>query len=358
MEAVTVEAVVVEVLDSHGWVHARERLSLSADRRSFTVGRSAAADVMLDDPFVAALHVAIEVTPEGLVRATDLGSVNGIIIKAQRHRHAQGLELSDGLVQVGRTHLRVRTRREALAAEKPDHASGDSRAGLIAYSGALACALFIGYYSWVAAPWDPATVIAISVMKVLPVAGLWIAFWALLSRVATGEWRWMTHAAILFGICAAVLALDWGLDLASFVFAVPQWLWRDPLLLIATAALALYWHLTRGSTMKQRTAALVAVLLPAVVIGATAWTNMREQGIQTDGVAAWRGLSGPPGLGPEQVTFWDDTLAKVFESADWKAYLAQNDLPPQYLRSRDFAQYLRGEYDVTRAAMADIGLAR
>ncbi len=86
--------------------------------------------------------------------------------------------------------------------------------------------------------------------------------------------------------------------------------------------------------------------------------TLREQGIQTDGVASWRGLSGPPGLAPEQVAFWDDALAKVFESADWKAYLANKDLPAQYLRSRDFAKYLQVEYDITKAMMADIGLAR
>jgi putative tricarboxylic transport membrane protein len=86
--------------------------------------------------------------------------------------------------------------------------------------------------------------------------------------------------------------------------------------------------------------------------------TLREQGINTDAVAAWRGLSGPPALAPQHVAFWDETLAKVFESPDWKDYLAKNDLPPQYLRSRDFAQYLRGEYETTRAVMADIGLAR
>lgn len=295
MEALTLEPVVVEVLDSHGRVHARERLSLSADRRSFSVGRSTAADVMLDDPFVAALHVAIEVTPEGLFRATDLGSVNGIIIKAKRHRHAQGVELPDGLLQVGRTHLRVRTLREVLAAEKPDHAAGDSRAGRIAFSGALACALFIGYYSWLTAPWDPATVIAISVMKVLPVAGMWIAVWALLSRVIMGEWRWMTHAAILFGVFAGVLVLDSVLDMAWFAFALPQWPWRDPLLLIATAALALYWHLTQASTMKQRTAALVAVLLPAVAIGTTTWATARGQNRNVNFIGAGVKLY-PPAL--------------------------------------------------------------
>jgi hypothetical protein len=295
MEAVTADAVVVEVLDSHGRVHTRERLSLAADRRSFTVGRSTAADVMLDDAYVAALHVAIEVTPEGLLRATDLGSVNGIVIKAKRHRHAQGLELPDGLLQVGRTHLRVRTPREALAAEKPDHGTDDSRAGRIAYSGALACIFFIGYFSWLSAPWDPATVMAIAVMTALPGAGMWIALWALLSRVTTGEWRWMTHAAILFGVFAAVLALSWVLDLAWFSFDLPQWPWRDALLLAVTAALVLFWHLTQGSTMTRRTAVLVAVLLPAVAIGATTWTNLRNQNRNVNFIGAHVKLY-PPAL--------------------------------------------------------------
>ena len=292
-EPMMAEPVAVDVLDGHGRVHARERLRLTAERRSFTVGRSTAADVMLDDPFVAPLHLAIEVTPEGLFRATDLGSVNGIIVKAKRHRHAQGLELPGGLVQVGRTHLRMHSLSEVLAAEKPDHAAGDSRADRIAYSGALACALFIAYSSWLTAPWDPATEIVIGVMKVLPGAGLWIAVWALLSRVIVGEWRWMTHAAILCGVFAGVLALDFVLDLAWFAAALPPWPMRDPLLLIAAAALGLYWHLAQASTMKQRTATLVAVLLPAVAIGTTTWAITRNQNRNVNFIGATEKLFPP-----------------------------------------------------------------
>lgn len=319
-EPVVSEPVVVEVLDSHGRVHARERLSLCADRPSFTVGRSAAADVMLDDPFVAALHVTFDVTPDGLFRATDLGSVNGIIVKAKRHRQAQGLELPDGLVQVGRTHLRLRSPREGLAAEKADHAAGDSRAGGIAYSGALVCALFIAYFSWLTAPWDPATEIAISVMKVLPLAGMWIAVWALLSRVLVGEWRWMTHAAILCGVFAVVLVLDLVLDLAWFAFALPQWQWRDSLLLIAAAALALYWHLTNASTMKQRRAALIALLLPAVAIGTTTWTMTRNQNRNVNFIGAGTKVY-PPALRMREGGSLDayfTAAARLRDSADQK----------------------------------------
>ena len=92
--------------------------------------------------------------------------------------------------------------------------------------------------------------------------------------------------------------------------------------------------------------------------GGASIPTLREQGINTDAVASWRGLSGAPGLTPQQVAFWDETLERVFDSEDWKAYREKNNLPPQHLRSRDFAQYLQGEYETTKVMMAEIGLAK
>lgn len=277
MEAVTPETVVVEVLDSHGRVRARERMVLSADRPGFTVGRSTAADVILDDAFVAPLHVSIEITPERRLCATDLGSVNGIVVKSKRHKNAQRLELPDGLLRVGRTYLRLRTQQEDLAAEKPDHFATYSHAGRIAYPAALVCVLFIAYYTWLAAPWDPAAEIAYSMIKVLPVVGAWIALWALVSRVMTGEWRGTLHAAILLGVLAVLFALDFLMELTWFSLALPQWSWRNSVMLGAAFAVALYWHLAEVSTLKRRTVALTAVLLPLLAVGATTWVSMRGQ---------------------------------------------------------------------------------
>jgi putative tricarboxylic transport membrane protein len=86
--------------------------------------------------------------------------------------------------------------------------------------------------------------------------------------------------------------------------------------------------------------------------------TLREQGIASDGVAAWRGMSGPKGLAPAHVAFWDDALAKAVESGEWKSFLEENDLAPQFLRSRDFAKYLEGEYATTKGVMADLGLLK
>ena len=86
--------------------------------------------------------------------------------------------------------------------------------------------------------------------------------------------------------------------------------------------------------------------------------TFREQGINTTGIAAWRGFHGPRPLTPAQIAFWDDALAKMADSAEWRKNLEEGDLTQQFLRSREFAQYLEGEYATTRAAMVDIGLIK
>ncbi|WP_405888478.1 FHA domain-containing protein [Streptomyces sp. NBC_01136] len=71
------------------------------------IGRSADADVPLDDPDVSRLHCAVTVTPEGRVSVTDLGSTNGttldgIPVDTRPVRFAQG-----ALLRVGESALRL-----------------------------------------------------------------------------------------------------------------------------------------------------------------------------------------------------------------------------------------------------------
>lgn len=86
--------------------------------------------------------------------------------------------------------------------------------------------------------------------------------------------------------------------------------------------------------------------------------TLREQGIPTDGVAAWRGMSGPKGLSAAHVAFWEDALAKVVASGEWKSFLEESELSSQFLGSREFAKYLEGEYATTKALMTDLGLLK
>src|SRR4029453_9835347 len=86
-----------------------------------TVGRSVTCDVVLDDPFVAAVHARISVDAEGRVTVTDLESINGLEIAGQRRHGGEPAELDGGgMFRVGHTRLRVRTAREVVAPERPD----------------------------------------------------------------------------------------------------------------------------------------------------------------------------------------------------------------------------------------------
>jgi putative tricarboxylic transport membrane protein len=86
--------------------------------------------------------------------------------------------------------------------------------------------------------------------------------------------------------------------------------------------------------------------------------TFREQGLNTTGIAAWRGFHGPRGLSAAQLAFWDDAMTKVTDSADWKKMLDDGDITQQFMRHREFVQYLEGEFNATRTALADSGLLK
>jgi hypothetical protein len=280
METVKPELIVVETLGSHERVQARDRIALTAEKRHVTIGRSAEADVILDDAYAAALHASVEAAPDGTILVSDLGSENGVGIAGRRHKGAQQLPVPGGLLQIGRTRLRVRSTTETLPPEKPD------RAGIVldlgspswaAAAGALACAVYVAYAAWLEAPRDVAGTIVVAFIPALLAAGAWIALWALLSRVMQGEWRWLWHGAILFSVVAVYVLSESLLDIAWFVYALPRWESRGTLIAAVAFAVALYWHLTHASSVSRRRAAFIAILLPASVTCAALWIQVRIQ---------------------------------------------------------------------------------
>lgn len=117
-----------------------------------------------------------------------------------------------------------------------------------------------------------------------------------------------------------------------------------------------------SSALAQATAGTIRMIglsAPQRMTGSAANVpTLREQGIDSTGVTAWRGVFGPKGLSPAQIAFWDEAFTKVVESDDWKKQLQENALAGQYRHSRDFAKYLENEYATTRAVLTEIGLSR
>lgn len=280
MEPVTPDFVIVETLGSHGRVQARDRVPLTAEKRHVTIGRSPRADVILDDAYAAAFHAVIEVAPDGALLASDLGSVNGIGIAGRRHKGARQLPLPNGLLQVGRTRLRVRYSNEALPLEKPDHAAIAPARGSpswVAATGGVVCAAYIAYSAWLEAPRDVATTIVVAFIPALLVAGAWLSLWALISRVTQGEWRLVWHTAILFSVVAAYVLTVNLLDIVWYVFSWAPSETRDVFIGTIAFAVALHWHLTHASGLSRGRSVMIAILLPAIVTGAGLWIQSRNQ---------------------------------------------------------------------------------
>lgn len=290
--------VLVEVLGSHERVASRTGVALSDNRRSFVIGRSALADIVLDDEYVAARHVELQVSPAGEVLANDLDTLNGIKIagtlyRGAGHRVAPGSELL-----VGRTRLRIRTADESLAPERRD----DEARGVVqrnpawaAGIGVALCILLIAYTSWLGAPREVSPIFVYASMAFLAAAGTWIALWGLITRVTLGEWRWVRHAAVIFCVAALFYFCEMVLEFAGFVVALPHWEAQDILLTGVMAALALYGHLTVAAHLGRRRAMATAALLPALAVATFLWLQSRNQVLNVNRIAE-RAAVYPPSL--------------------------------------------------------------
>lgn len=182
--------ILVEAHDRHGRALIRERVRLGENQRRFTVGRSVAADVTLDDIHAAPLHAAIDVLEDGRLAVTDLDSLNGIVVGGHRHRGARDLEFAGDTLQVGATRLRIRTTRDVLAPEVPDGTPLDAlvrHPGWFAGGAALLAAGDMIYESWLGAPQQltDTIVTALAIRAAFTIA--WVSVWSLLSRVMLGE---------------------------------------------------------------------------------------------------------------------------------------------------------------------------
>ncbi len=66
----------------------------------------------------------------------------------------------------------------------------------------------------------------------------------------------------------------------------------------------------------------------------------KSQGLAIDDYYIMRAVMGPPGLSPGQQAFWVDVFKKVFDSADWKAYMDENFLSPEFKSGLEFRQFI------------------
>jgi putative tricarboxylic transport membrane protein len=88
-----------------------------------------------------------------------------------------------------------------------------------------------------------------------------------------------------------------------------------------------------------------------------ATATFREQGIE-NWMSSWRGMFAPKGTGAAQVAFWEDVFARMTANEDWAKALAAREWSPNFLRRKQFVQYLEGQHNVNRAMLAEVGLLK
>jgi len=66
----------------------------------------------------------------------------------------------------------------------------------------------------------------------------------------------------------------------------------------------------------------------------------KSQGIPIDDYFIMRGIMAAPGLSPAQQAFWVDVFKKVYDSDEWKKFMTDNALQPDFRSGLDFRQFL------------------
>ena len=85
--------------------------------------------------------------------------------------------------------------------------------------------------------------------------------------------------------------------------------------------------------------------------------TLKEQGIDLV-YGSWRGIFGPKGLTAPQVTYWENALRKVTQTAEWKADLEKEFWTDHFVTGAELRKDLEQEYAATKAVLTELGLAK
>ena len=191
----------VEVLSRHGDVGARQR----CDGREIRVGRAYDNDVVLDDPHVAPHHARIVQDDSGRLVAEDLGSVNGLRVGHGGKRETRVVLDGEGILRIGRTHVRVRAADHPVPPERPAPRPVPSWSIVAGLGGAVL--LFAFTSQWLRETGETRVSYYLGWILLVVILALgWAMAWALLSRVFSGHMMFEHHLAIAL---AGLLVL-WG----------------------------------------------------------------------------------------------------------------------------------------------------
>lgn len=103
---------------------------------------------------------------------------------------------------------------------------------------------------------------------------------------------------------------------------------------------------------------MLAVTAPKRLAGELgAVPTFRENGIDAE-VNNFRFLIGPSGLNAAQIAYWDQVMAKLAQTDEWKKDLENTQAENTYMNSRDVRKYLDNEYAELKSLLTAMGMAK
>ena len=72
----------------------------------------------------------------------------------------------------------------------------------------------------------------------------------------------------------------------------------------------------------------------------------------------WRTIVGPRGMTQPQIAYWENVLARVVQSDEWKQMLERDSLESDFLKSAEARKELKAEQEELKAIMGELGLVR
>ena len=72
----------------------------------------------------------------------------------------------------------------------------------------------------------------------------------------------------------------------------------------------------------------------------------------------WRSVIGPKGLTPAQIAYWDQALAKIVLSDDYRKEVERNLADPEYLGAAAARKFWDAQYEELKVLLVELGLTR
>lgn len=264
--------IILEILDHLGRVKERHKLAGEHIR----VGRGYDNDLIINDPFVCARHIEIDLMANDHLQVRDVGSINGLYVYGSRKRVGSLTLNPDQRLRIGHTILRYRTLQHPVAASRQDRLSlgvGNNMLSstTIQWAGYLLLGLLLYLFAYLNSyqEFEPVAVFRDELLPYALVLFFWAGFWALLSRITTHNFYFTAHSIIatVTSLCM-LLYEDYLAPVLRYAFNAEQLV--EQLSIVVTVlliALAFYAHLRFCSAQPSRRLALFAGVFSLVFVG-------------------------------------------------------------------------------------------